>query len=182
MDDVQFSCSAESRLSLLVSRKSFDSLEFIFLTIVFQLCNGNYKVYLSPIFGRVFKQEIFKSIAYGCRIYRGTTYIKSGAGQVVLADLLPAAGDSAASGRPRCAGWSRGGRVGRRWCAGWGGVREVTIRVAPSNRLQAFADKPSGFLYLLISGEASKAESYRSVTLVRAESHGAQHVRRLWNP
>ena len=39
----------------MVSGKSFDGLEFIFLTIVFQLCNGNYKVYLTPIFGRVFK-------------------------------------------------------------------------------------------------------------------------------
>ena len=94
LEDVQLTCSAELRLSLLVSRKSFGSLEFIFVAVIFQLCNGNYKEYLTPIFGRVFKQEIFKSIAYGCRIYRGTTYIKSGAGQVVLADLLPAAGDS----------------------------------------------------------------------------------------
>ena len=39
----------------------------------------------------MFKQEIFESIAYGCRICRGTTNIKSGAGQIVLADLLPAA-------------------------------------------------------------------------------------------
>ena len=50
-------------LSLLVSRKSFGSPKFIFLAIIFQLCNGNYKVYFTPIFGRVFKQEIFKSIA-----------------------------------------------------------------------------------------------------------------------
>ena len=55
LDDVQFSCSAESRLSLLVSRKSLGSPGFIFLGIVFQLCNGSYKVYLTPIFGRVFK-------------------------------------------------------------------------------------------------------------------------------
>ena len=61
------------------------------MAIIFQLCNGSYKVYLTPIFGRVFKQEIFKSMAYGCRVCRGTTDIKSGAGQVVLADLLPAA-------------------------------------------------------------------------------------------
>ena len=60
-----------------------------------------------------------------------------------------------------------------RWGSGLGGVRDVTIRVASSDRLQAFTDKPSGFLYLLISGEASKAESYRSVTLIRAESYGA---------
>ena len=52
---------------------------------------GTTIVYFSPVFGRVFKQEIFKSIAYGCRVCRGTTDIKSGAGQVVLADLLPAA-------------------------------------------------------------------------------------------
>ena len=97
-EDVRFSCGGELRLSLLVSRKSFGSPGFIFLAIVFQLCNGNYKVYLTPIFGRVFKQEIFKSIAYGCRICGGTIDIKSGAGQVVLADLLPAAG---ASGRVR---------------------------------------------------------------------------------
>ena len=78
-------------LYFLVSRRSFGSPKFIFLAVIFQLCNGNYKVYLSPIFGRVFKQEIFKSIAYGCRICRGTADIKGGAGQVVLAELLPAA-------------------------------------------------------------------------------------------
>ena len=38
----------------------------------------------------MFKQEIFKSIAYGCRKCRGTNDIKGGAGLVVLADLLPA--------------------------------------------------------------------------------------------
>ena len=93
-EDVRFSCSGESLFFFLVSRESFDSLEFIFVATIFQLCNGSYKVYLSPIFGRVFKEEIFESIAYGCRICRGTTIIKSGAGQVVLADLLPAAGAS----------------------------------------------------------------------------------------
>ena len=95
--------------------------------------------------------------------------------------------DGGAGGRgSRCGrGW---GREGGGWGWGgsgvgvWGGVRDVTIRVAPSDRLQAFDDKPGGFLYLLISGEASKAESYRSVALIRAESYGAQHVRRLWNP
>ena len=90
MDDVRFSYSAESLLFFLVSRKSFDSPKFIFVATIFQLCNGNYKVYLSPIFGRVLKQEIFESIAYGCLICRGRADIKGGAGQVVLADLLPA--------------------------------------------------------------------------------------------
>ena len=61
------------------------------MVAIFQLCNGSYYVYLTPIFGRVYRQEIFESIAYGCRICRGTTNIKSGAGQIVLADLLPAA-------------------------------------------------------------------------------------------
>ena len=63
--------------------------------------------------------------------------------------------------------------AGDRDAVGDGGWGDVTIRVAPSNRLQAFDDKLGGFLYLLISGEASKAESYRSVALIRAESHGA---------
>ena len=90
-DDVRLRGGGESLLYFLVSRRSFGSPKFIFVAIVFQLCNGNYKEYLTPIFGRVFKQEIFKSIAYGCRICRGTTDIESGAGQVVLAELLPAA-------------------------------------------------------------------------------------------
>ena len=51
----------------------------------------------------LFKQEVFKSIAYGCRICRGRAIINSGAGQVVLADLLPAAPV-----------------IRRGWCPGWG--------------------------------------------------------------
>ena len=90
-DDVRLTCGGELLLYFLVSRRSFGSHKFIFLAIVFQLCNGNYKVYLTPIFGRVFKQEVFESIVYGCCICGGTNDIKSGAGQVVLADLLPAA-------------------------------------------------------------------------------------------
>ena len=101
LDDVQLTCGGELLLFFLVSRRSFGSSEFIFLAIIFQLCNGNYKVYLSPIFGRVYRQEIFKSIAYGCRICRGSADIKSGAGQVVLAELLPAAPAVRRRGRVR---------------------------------------------------------------------------------
>ena len=79
-----------SHASFWVLRESFGSSEFIFVVTIFRLCNGGYKVFLSPIFGRVFKQEIFESIAYGCRVCGGRADIKSGAGQVVLADLLPA--------------------------------------------------------------------------------------------
>ena len=90
MDDVRLR-GGGSHSSFWVLRESFGSSEFIFLTIVFQLCNGGYYVYFSPISGRVFRQEICKPIAYDCRICRGTTDIKGGAGQVVLAELLPGA-------------------------------------------------------------------------------------------
>ena len=106
----------ESLLFFLVSRRSFGSSEFIVVVVAFRLCNGSYYVYLTPIFGRVFKQEIFESIAYGCRVCGGTTNIKSGAGQVVLADLLPAA---PALRRKWCAGSGAG--------AGNGGGRGVEV-------------------------------------------------------
>ena len=121
MDDVRLRGGGELLLFFLVSRRSFGSSEFIVVVVSFRLCNGSYYVYLTPIFGRVFKQEIFKAIVCGCRVCGGRADIESGAGQVVLAELLPAAGDSAAPGRPRCAGCSRGRRVRRRWCAGWRG-------------------------------------------------------------
>ena len=89
MEDGWLRCGGELLLYFLVSRRSFDSPKFIVVVVAFRLCNGSYYVYLTPIFGRVFKQEIFKSIAYGCRICRGTADIKGGAGQVVLANLLP---------------------------------------------------------------------------------------------
>ena len=47
---------AESRLSLLGFEKVFwQSWVHFPGYYVFQLCNGSYKVYLTPIFGRVFK-------------------------------------------------------------------------------------------------------------------------------
>ena len=68
-DDVRLTCGGELLLFFLVSRRSFDSSKFIFLASIFQLCNGNYKVYLTPILGRVFEKEIAESVAL--RLARG---------------------------------------------------------------------------------------------------------------
>ena len=63
LDDVRLTGGGESLLSLEESRRSFDSPGFIIVVAIFRLCNGNYYVYLSPDFGMVVKQEIFKSAA-----------------------------------------------------------------------------------------------------------------------